>query len=228
MSVGGIVILAIVAAVVIVLLVALVPRMRAAKEERRLQARRREVAGHHREEAEMREERARLAEREAERARAEAQVHEQEARLHDQGLADDQRDVGDARAGQRGRGGRAQLRVALDAPHVRGDLREHGRVIARAGADVEHALAAAQAEERDHVGDQRRLADRLPGADRQRAVLPRAVTQILGHEELARHARDRLDELLVQPSPAQRVEELVAVHAASGTPDSIASHGGRP
>src|SRR3954470_15815426 len=35
-------------------------------------------------------------------------------------VADDQRDVGDARAGQRGRGGRAQLRMALDAPHVRG------------------------------------------------------------------------------------------------------------
>jgi uncharacterized protein HemX len=86
---GGIVVLAIVVAAVLVALIALMPRISRAREERRLQARRQEVAGRHRDEATVREERAELAEREARRARAEAEIHEQEARLHEQGLADD-------------------------------------------------------------------------------------------------------------------------------------------
>ena len=88
-SVGGIVALAIVVAVVLVLVFAMVPRLRRAQAERRLEGRRREVAGRHREDAQAREAHAELAEREARRARAEAEIHEQEARLHEQGLADD-------------------------------------------------------------------------------------------------------------------------------------------
>ena len=89
MSTGAIIALAIIAAVVLIGFFVLLPRLRAAKEERRLESRRREVAGRHREEAEAREQRALRAEQEAQRARREAEIHEGEARLHEEGLADD-------------------------------------------------------------------------------------------------------------------------------------------
>ena len=89
LSTGGIIALAVVAAIVLVIVFALIPRMRRARADRRLQARRNEVAGHHRDEAQLRHEHAELAEREAQRARAEAQIHEKEAELHERGLADD-------------------------------------------------------------------------------------------------------------------------------------------
>ena len=91
-STGGIIVLAIVVAAIVIALVALVPRMNRAREERKLQARRQEVAGRHREEAAVREERAELAEKEAQRARAEAEIHQHEAHLHERGLADDRLD----------------------------------------------------------------------------------------------------------------------------------------
>ena len=118
--------------------------------------------------------------------------------------------------------------MALDRPHVRGDLREYGRVVARAGADVEHALAAAQVQQRDHVGDERWLADRLARADGQRAVLPRALAQVGGNEQLAGDARDSLDHELVEAAPAQGAKELLAFHVPFATPDSVPAHSGRP
>ena len=98
-SAGGIVALLIIVAVLIALAAFLVPRMNRAREERRLDSRRQEVAGRHRAEAEAREQRAELAEREAKRARAEAEIHEQEAHLHEQGMRDD-RLTGDGAGGR--------------------------------------------------------------------------------------------------------------------------------
>ena len=89
MSTGAIIVLAIIAAVALIVLFALMPRLKAKKEERRLEARRREVAGRHRAEAEDREQHAMRAEREAEQARREAELHHGEARMHEEGLADD-------------------------------------------------------------------------------------------------------------------------------------------
>ena len=77
------------------------------------------------------------------------------------------------------------------------ELREHRRLVAGAGADVEHALAAAQRELRADARDHVRLRDRLVAADRQRGVVVGAAAQLLGHEELARHARHRLEHALV-------------------------------
>ena len=94
-STGAIIAIAVVAALVLIAIFALIPRMNRAREERRLQGRREEVAGRHREEASVREERAELAEREARRARAEAEIHEHEADLHERGMADDRLDEAD-------------------------------------------------------------------------------------------------------------------------------------
>ena len=65
-----------------------------------------------------------------------------------------------------------QALLALDRPHPRGERAQHGGVIARAGADVEHTVLAAQLEQLGHPRDDQRLGDRLPAADAQRAVVP--------------------------------------------------------
>ena len=66
---------------------------------------------------------------------------------------------------------------------------EHRGVVARAGADVEHALVARQREQLAHAGDDERLRDRLPRADRQRDVVPRLLAQARRDEAVARHVR---------------------------------------
>ena len=77
------------------------------------------------------------------------------------------------------------------------ELREDRRLVARAGADVQHALPPGQrerlADPRDHV----RLRDRLPLADRERRVVVRAPAHPLRHEQLARDARHRGENALV-------------------------------
>ena len=93
-------------------------------------------------------------------------------------VADHERHVLDARAGERSPAAARQLGVALDAPDVVRQLGEHGGVVARAGADVEHALAAVEREQLAHPRDDERLGDRLPGADRQRDVVPRLRLQV--------------------------------------------------
>ena len=55
-------------------------------------------------------------------------------------VAHDQRHVLHARGGEVARRAARQARVALDRPHVPRQVREHGGVVARAGADVEHAV----------------------------------------------------------------------------------------
>ena len=63
----------------------------------------------------------------------------------------------------------------LDRVYLAGELGEHRCLVAGAGADVKHALAAVEgellADERDHV----RLGDRLVSADGQRGVSVRPV-----------------------------------------------------
>ena len=108
---------------------------------------------------------------------------------------------------------RGELGDPLDRVHLRGELGEDRGLIAGAGADVEHALRPAErellADERDHVG----LRDRLAGAERERAVGIRLAPQLLRHEELARHARHRLEHRLVGDSPAA---ELALDHPFAG------------
>jgi predicted Holliday junction resolvase-like endonuclease len=89
MSTGLIVAIVVVVALVLLALVVLVPRMRRAGAQRRMDQRRGEAADLHREEAEERALRADAAEREARVARAEADLHESRAEMHERGLADD-------------------------------------------------------------------------------------------------------------------------------------------
>src|SRR5579862_1804147 len=90
-----------------------------------------------------------------------------------------------------------QRRDALDRVHLRSELGDDGGLVAGAGADVEHALAAVQpellADARDHV----RLRDRLTLPDRYCRVVVRTRPQSLRHEHFARYARHRREHALV-------------------------------
>ena len=66
----------------------------------------------------------------------------------------------------------------LDRGHVRGELVEHGGRVARARADVEHALGAVELEQRAHLRDDVRLRDRLALADRERRVVVRVPREV--------------------------------------------------
>ena len=90
MSTGAIIAIGIAVVLLLVLFAVVMPRLRGAREERKLDRRRGELADRHRDEAQTRAARAELAEREAKRERAEADLHETRAKLHDEGLADEE------------------------------------------------------------------------------------------------------------------------------------------
>ena len=85
-----------------------------------------------------------------------------------------------------------ELGNPLDRVHLRGQLGEDCGLVAGAGADVEHALAAGEAEDLADPGDHVRLRDRLVVTDRQRGVGECSRPFSAGDEELPRH---------VAPSP---------------------------
>lgn len=92
MSTGAIIAIVVGALIILALLIALVPRMRARRRARKLEARRGAMADRHREVAAEQEVRAREAEGEAKRAQAEAELHQARAELHERGLADEELD----------------------------------------------------------------------------------------------------------------------------------------
>jgi hypothetical protein len=54
----------------------------------------------------------------------------------------------------------------LDAPHPANELTEHGRLIAQAGADLQHDIVLPRLQQIGHNGDHEGLRDRLVEADR--------------------------------------------------------------
>jgi hypothetical protein len=70
-------------------------------------------------------------------------------------------------------------------------MSQDGGVIPGAGADVEDLLRAGQFQELAHACDHDRLRDGLPGADRQRGVLPREPGEGLRDEQMPGHGSNR-------------------------------------
>ena len=66
----------------------------------------------------------------------------------------------------------SEARQAFDRDDALGESREHRGLIAGAGADFEHVLAAAKRQRRTHLRDGRRRRDGLAAADRQRTDTP--------------------------------------------------------
>jgi hypothetical protein len=81
--------------------------------------------------------------------------------------------------------------VPLDAVDATRQPRQHRRLVARAGADLQHLVARLHLQRLRHQGHHLRLAQRLPEADRQRAVLVGLIEEGRRHESLPRDSLDR-------------------------------------
>ena len=112
-------------------------------------------------------------------------------------VADPEADVVDPEAGEGRPGGLGQLGVALDRVHVLDQQGEQRRVVARTGADVQHAIGRSQPEHLEHPRHHQRLGDGLAAADRERHVGVRAVVLGLRDEPLSGDAGDRREHALV-------------------------------
>src|SRR5262249_40873419 len=118
----------------------------------------------------------------------------------------------------RGLGERA---IALDAHDLAREPREYGSLIARAGADLEHAVVRRDRELLAHIGDHVRLADGLPAVDRQRLVGIGGVGMVWRDAILARDLAHGAQPPLVDDAAPPQVEQephayfaLVALHRA--------------
>ena len=108
----------------------------------------------------------------------------------------------------------AELLHDLDRVDLARELGEHRRLVARAGPDLEHALVAAQPQLLRHVGHHVRLRDRLAAADRERPVFVGVVAQLVGHQLVARNAREIAAS--TRGSRMPRRGDLLAHHALAG------------
>ena len=112
-----------------------------------------------------------------------------------------------------------ELRHALDRHDLRRDLSQHRRLVTRAGAHIQDACLWPELERGADRGDHERLRDRLPMADRKRAIGVGATPQLLGNEQLARHGGDRSEHSRVgdTATPEVRGEVGACSHARAGT-----------
>jgi len=104
-------------------------------------------------------------------------------------------------------------RYDLDGEHGARDLVENRRLIARAGADLEHALAALESRGLGHERHDVGLRDGLVVADGQGRVAIGGVAQLLRHELVARHgAHGREHERILHAAS----HDLLRDHAVPG------------
>src|ERR687891_297572 len=94
----------------------------------------------------------------------------------------DDLDVADPGGREVGAGGGGEVGPALDAPDRAGEVGQQRRLVAQAGADLEHGLATPQAEGRDHPRRQRRLRGDLVVSDGGGLVAWREADVLGGHE----------------------------------------------
>ena len=109
-------------------------------------------------------------------------------------VADDDPHVVEAQARERRPGPRGERRMPLHGDQLAAEHREDGRLVARPGAHLEHAIAGLRVERRGHQGDHVGLGDRLAAADGQGAIVVRGVPVDVRHEEMPRHEAHRLDD----------------------------------
>ena len=68
---------------------------------------------------------------------------------------------------ERARGAFAEVVDDFDRVHIAHQRAEHGRLVAAAGADLQHAVARLRIDRLGHRGDDERRRNRLAAADRQ-------------------------------------------------------------
>ena len=118
-------------------------------------------------------------------------------------VADVQRHVVRPERRQALAGGRRQRLDNLHAVHAARQPREHGGLVAAAGADLEHVVVRAERGELGHECDDERLGDGLPVADRQRPVVVGGVVELGRHEAVPRHDPHRVEHSVARPCDAR-------------------------
>ena len=83
----------------------------------------------------------------------------------------------------------------LERHHLLRELRQQSRAIACSGSDFADGVGGPHVERGDHRGDDGRGLGGLAASDRQRDVAARDVGEPLRHEEGARHALERAQEI---------------------------------
>src|SRR5262249_11667656 len=110
-------------------------------------------------------------------------------------------------------GALGQPRQALDRADAPRELGEHGRLIARAGADLENLFLAGELEQLGHEAHDVGLRDRLLLADRQGVIAVGAITQCFLDEEMTRDAPHHREHALFGDLAARK---LLLDHARAG------------
>src|SRR5262249_52064377 len=104
--------------------------------------------------------------------------------------------------------------IALDRHNLTCQPREYRRLIARAGANLEHPMLLPHTELPGHVSHQEWLADGLAASDRQRTVRISAVPEAAINEALARPLVEGAQHRhVVDAAPPQFEQELHAADA---------------
>ena len=114
-----------------------------------------------------------------------------------------------------------ERRDAFDRVDVAAQPGEHRRLVARAGADLEHPCTAIDFQRLGHDRDRRRMGDGLPVADRQRPILVGTLAQRFVHKEMPWGLRHRPEDALVLDSPVGQPPDEPGSRAIEGC---IASH----
>ena len=105
-----------------------------------------------------------------------------------------------------------------------GHMREHSRLVAAAGADLEHAVHARScAHQLRHSRHDIRLRYRLSGADRQRAILVRSDGEGLFDKDMARYRPHRGQHDLVLDALLAQAFDHASTRALGGHPDTVES-----
>jgi hypothetical protein len=114
--------------------------------------------------------------------------------------------------------------VALDGKDAAGDPAHHRGGIARARADLEHAVARTELRRLNHQRHDVGLRDRLPCCDRQCAVLIGELLEALLNKTFTRHAPHRIENVPIAHATAF---DLHAHHAVAGRVTRNIQHGSR-
>src|SRR5690606_37700103 len=83
-------------------------------------------------------------------------------------------------------------------------------LVGASSSDLEDAVALLELEGLGHHRDDDRLRDRLPAADRERTVLVRAGSELLGDEAMPRHLANRFEHARSLDLAGELREESVA------------------
>src|SRR5262245_3838515 len=112
-------------------------------------------------------------------------------------VADDGGHIGNTERSQTALGRLLQLAPALDGVDAAAEMREHGGLITRARADLQHLVALVELESFRHESDDKGLRDGLTASDGKRLVAIGVIGPFGIDEEIARDPLDGAQHIIV-------------------------------